>query len=205
MRRISLLSILLWMVISCIFDTTVRNISNLNFEFYLSFMLAASVELPADLSSIVGIIWLGRRWSASLSLLLCAVTMLVCAFVKGNNMIRHPKLGSFISELRVLQIIVFMMGRFFAKYAMNVGFQYTVEVMPTCLRGQGTALVNVMSMVSQMASPYIVYSVRLGVQSTLIIINYTTSVGSLREDSISCDRSTFSRWSHSRPLPAGDC
>ena len=50
------------MVISCIFDTTVRNISNLNFEFYLSFMLAASVELPADLSSIVGINWLGRRW-----------------------------------------------------------------------------------------------------------------------------------------------
>ena len=118
---------------------------------------------------------------------------------------RHPKLGSCITELRVLQIIVFMMGRFFATYAMNVGFQYTVEVMPTCLRGQGTALVNVMSMVSQMASPYIVYSVRLGVQRTLIIINYTTSVCSLREDSISCDRSTFSRWSHSWPLPAGDC
>ena len=73
------------MVISCIFDTTVRNISNLNFEFYLSFMLAAPVELPADLSSIVGINWLGRRWSASLSLLLCGVTMLVCAFVKGNT------------------------------------------------------------------------------------------------------------------------
>ena len=73
------------MVISCIFDTTVRNISNLNFEFYLSFMLAASVELPADLSSIVGINWLGRRWSASLSLLLCGLTMLVCAFVKGKG------------------------------------------------------------------------------------------------------------------------
>ena len=51
------------------------------------------------------------------------------------------------------------MGRFFATYAMNVGFQYTVEVMPTCLRGQGIALVNMMSMVSQMAAPYIVYSV----------------------------------------------
>ena len=31
--------------------------------------------------------------------------------------------------------------------------------MPTCVRGQGIALVNVMSMISQMASPYIVYSV----------------------------------------------
>ena len=32
--------------------------------------------------------------------------------------------------------------------------------MPTQVRGQGTALVNVMGMASQMASPYIVYSVR---------------------------------------------
>ena len=63
-------------------------------------------------------------------------------------------------EFRVLQLILFLSGRFFATYAMNVGLQYTVEVMPTCLRGQGIALVNVMSMVSQMASPYIVYSVK---------------------------------------------
>ena len=55
---------------------------------------------------------------------------------------------------------MFLLGRFFSTYAMNVGFQFTVEVMPTCLRGQGVALVNVMSMLSQMASPYIVFSVR---------------------------------------------
>lgn len=85
MRRISILVILLWAVISCIFDTTVRNISNLNFEFYLSFMIAASMELPADLCSIWGINWLGRRWSASLSLIMCGLTMLPCAFITGMN------------------------------------------------------------------------------------------------------------------------
>ena len=78
---------------------------------------------------------------------------------------------------------MFMLGRLFATYAMDVGFQFTVEVfisnetfqvdpcaqvMPTDLRGQGTALVNTMSMVAQMASPYIVYSVRnQGVQMLL--------------------------------------
>ena len=65
------------------------------------------------------------------------------------------------SEIKTLQVIVFLMGRFFATYGMNVGFQYTVELMPTCLRGQGIALVNMMSMVSLMAGPYIVYSVRV--------------------------------------------
>ena len=68
-----------------------------------------------------------------------------------------------------------MIARFFATYAMNTGFQFTVEVtedgqgyrhetmksqvLPTQLRGQGMALVNVMSMFSQMASPVFVYSV----------------------------------------------
>ena len=68
-----------------------------------------------------------------------------------------------------------MIARFFATYAMNTGFQFTVEVkrlgqawndekwqvLPTQLRGQGMALVNVMSMFSQMASPVFVYSVRI--------------------------------------------
>ena len=85
MRRVSVLCIILFMVISCVFDTTVRNIANLNFEFYLSFMIAALMELPADLASIWGINWLGRRWSASLSLIGCGLTMLPCAFITGMN------------------------------------------------------------------------------------------------------------------------
>ena len=85
MRRVSVLNIILFMVIMCVFDTTVRNIANLNFEFYLSFMIAAAMELPADLFSIVGINWFGRRWSSALSLLFCAVTMVVCAFAKGSQ------------------------------------------------------------------------------------------------------------------------
>ena len=85
MRRISFLIILLWMIISCVFDTTVRLITNLKFEFYYSFMIAASMELPADLASIWGINWLGRRWSASLSLIGCGLTMLPCAFINGVN------------------------------------------------------------------------------------------------------------------------
>ena len=48
-------------------------------------MITSSMELPADVFTIVGITWFGRRWSATLSLLLCGLTMVVCAFVKGQN------------------------------------------------------------------------------------------------------------------------
>ena len=36
-----------------------------------------------------------------------------------------------------------------------------IQVMPTDVRGKGLALVNAMAMASQMASPYIIYSVSM--------------------------------------------
>ena len=53
-----------------------------------------------------------------------------------------------------------MFGRFFITYAMNTGTQLTFEVLPTALRGQGNALANIFSNMSQFFGPYIVYSVR---------------------------------------------
>jgi len=51
--------------------------------------------------------------------------------------------------------------------------------MPTCLRGQGIALVNVMSMVSQMASPYIVYSSVLSDKAPFLIIAFLSFIGAI--------------------------
>ena len=85
------------------------------------------------------------RWASSLALALTGVTMLVCAAT---------------TDMWLVQLVVFFLGRFCATFATNVGLQWSVELMPTCLRGQGSAVINVMSMISQMGSPYIVYSVR---------------------------------------------
>ena len=98
------------------------------------------------------------RWSAALSMFAVGLTILPCAWLTDQPM---P------------QAIFAMAGRFFATYAMNTGFQFSVEVirtkpirentfsqvLPTTLRGQGMAVVHLMSMVSQVASPLIVYSV----------------------------------------------
>ena len=80
---------------------------------------------------------------------------------------------AWLTDQPMPQAIFAMAGRFFATYAMNTGFQFSVEVirtksirettfsqvLPTTLRGQGMAVVHLMSMVSQVASPLIVYSV----------------------------------------------
>ena len=83
MRKITILISILYMMISLEFDATVRNISNLDFNIYLSFMISGALELPADLFSIVGLNYLGRRWSSSFSLLACGVSILSCAWLTG--------------------------------------------------------------------------------------------------------------------------
>ena len=115
------------------------------------------------------------------------------------------------------------MGRFFATYGMNVGFQYTVELMPTCLRGQGIALVNMMSMVSLMAGPYIVYSVRVwrirsqsiwseweAFPTTNLWLNCTkcnwnSSVCHIREGPLPHHRYSLRPWSCPRSILTWDC
>ena len=74
----------LWMIISLVFDTTVRNVSNLNFNLYISFMVTAAMELPADLLSIVGLNWLGRRWSSCIPMFGCGITMIACTWIVGQ-------------------------------------------------------------------------------------------------------------------------
>jgi len=164
MRTITILITILWMLISLEFDCTVRNITNLDFSIYVSFCISVALEFPADLLSIVGLEWLGRRWSAALSMLAVGLTILPCAWLTDQPM---P------------QAIFAMAGRFFATYAMNTGFQFSVEVLPTTLRGQGMAVVHLMSMVSQVASPLIVYSSKLSEKAPWIIISLIAIIASI--------------------------
>merc|ERR1712203_1338462 len=136
---------------------TVRNITNLDFSIYVSFCVSAALEFPADLLSIVGLEWLGRRWSSAISMFAVGLTILPCAW---------------LTDVPMAQAI-------FATYAMNTGFQFSVEVLPTTLRGQGMAVVHLMSMVSQVASPLIVYSSSLSEKAPWIIISLIAFVASI--------------------------
>jgi len=164
MRIITILITILWMLISMEFDCTVRNIKNLDFSIYVSFCVSVALELPADLLSIVGLEWLGRRWSSAISMFAIGLTILPCAW---------------LTDIPMAQAIFAMAGRFFATYAMNTGFQFSVEVLPTTLRGQGMAVVHLMSMVSQVASPLIVYSSSLSEKAPWIIISLIAFVASV--------------------------
>lgn len=53
-----------------------------------------------------------------------------------------------------------MASRFFITIAMNTGIQYTVELIPTQLRGQGTGIVHITGHGATFFAPFILYLVR---------------------------------------------
>ena len=71
------------MLTSVVFDGHVRNISNLNYSLYVTFTIAVSLELPADLVAIWGLNNFGRRWSAAVPLAVASTAMVACAFTLG--------------------------------------------------------------------------------------------------------------------------
>jgi hypothetical protein len=48
LRRITILLIVIWMVISLVFDGHVRNVGSLGLDFFITFTIAAATEFPAD-------------------------------------------------------------------------------------------------------------------------------------------------------------
>lgn len=156
-RRNVLLMICNWSLTSVLFDGHIRNIENLQYSIYWTFTISSALEFPSDLLSIWGLEYIGRRWSAVISLAGSAITMVICAFVIENAL--------FVT-------IMAMTGRFFITYAMNTAAQISLEVVPTQLRGQGTALGNVCAVSANFFAPQIVYSKVLDDRAPFFILGF---------------------------------
>jgi uncharacterized membrane protein len=59
----------------------------------------------------------------------------------------------------MLMTLLAMASRFFITIAMNTGIQYTVELIPTQLRGQGTGVVHITGHGATFFAPFILYLV----------------------------------------------
>ena len=88
---------------------------------------------------------------------LAGISMLICALLINDSF---------------LVTIMAMTGRFFITYSMNTAAQISLEVVPTQLRGQGTALANVCAMMSNFFAPQIVYSTVLDQRAPFLILGF---------------------------------
>ncbi len=155
LRKNVILMIVNWSLTSALYEMNMRNIENLPYSIYLTFSIYSVLEFPSDIASIWGLDSIGRRWSSVLSLTGFFISAFVCVI---------------FFQISLVVTVMGMVARLFITYAMNCSGQLTLEVVPTQLRGQGTALANVCAQMSNFFAPYVVYSNALDPRMPLILM-----------------------------------
>ncbi|XP_004518133.1 organic cation transporter protein isoform X1 [Ceratitis capitata] len=152
LRRNTLILFFKSMVITLCYDAVSRNVQGLGISPFVMFTLSATAILPACILLIVLQDRIGRKAMASMSLLLSGVFI----SVTGAILFCTDRSGG---EKDVLLVVVLsVIGRFGVTVAYNSGAQYATELIPTCVRGQGVAVVHVMGYAFTFFSSYILYT-----------------------------------------------
>ncbi|XP_046636167.1 solute carrier family 22 member 5-like [Daphnia pulicaria] len=143
MRQRFLIITLTWMVITVVYDGYVRSLAILPYSVFITNSVAGALELPADLVPVVTLDRLGRRWTLMMALGLAGLAGIATGLVPQSS--------------AMLMTLLAMASRFFITIAMNTGLQYTVELIPTQLRGQGTGVVHITGHGATFFAPFILY------------------------------------------------
>ncbi|CAH1983512.1 unnamed protein product [Acanthoscelides obtectus] len=163
LRKITLIMVVLWMVISLVFDGHVRNVETLGLDVFLTFTIASVTEFPADtFLTMVLDVW-GRRWLAAGSLIVSGIFSLLATTV----------------PIGLPSATLAIMGRFAINISYNIGLQYAAELLPTVVRAQGVALIHIMGYVASIIAPFVVYLAKVSVSLPLFILGILGILGGL--------------------------
>lgn len=125
-----------------IFDTLVRSVGSLNFDFFVSFTLVSLTEFPSLILLSFILDYIGRKWLAVISLTICGMFSFITPFVGGG-----------------LQSVLCAVGaRFACNLAIDSILQWSAELLPTEIRGSGTSIVHICGYIATCISPFISYS-----------------------------------------------
>ena len=128
-----------------VYDGHVRSLGILSYSVFVTNSVAGSFELPADMVPVLTLDRLGRRWTLFFSMGLSGIV----SIATGLTPVTHT----------LAIAIMALAGRFFITIAMNTGVQYTVELVPTQLRGQGVGIVHITGHCATFFAPFILYLV----------------------------------------------
>ncbi|KAG8228027.1 hypothetical protein J437_LFUL003663 [Ladona fulva] len=161
MRRITILLVLIWMIISLGYDGHVRSVGNLGYDVFVTFTVACATEFPADTTLIFVLDKWGRRWLA------CG-TLIVSGLFSILSTAAPP--GGFAATLAI-------MGRFSINISYNIGLQYAAEILPTVVRAQGVAFIHIMGYVANLISPFVVYLAIINPILPLLVLGILSFIG----------------------------
>ncbi|KAF2986022.1 hypothetical protein EK904_002180, partial [Melospiza melodia maxima] len=140
---ITIMSVLLWMIISVGYFGLSLDTPNLHGDVYVNCFLSAVIEVPAYIISWLLLRNLPRRYSMAAALFLGGCVLLFIQLVP--------------SHLNVLSILLVMLGKFGITSAFSMVYVYTAELYPTVVRNMGVGASSMASRLGSILSPYFVY------------------------------------------------
>nr|XP_031825737.1 organic cation transporter protein-like [Nomia melanderi] len=158
LRRITLLLTVSWGIIQMSYDGHIRCLDILGMDIFTTFTIASATELPALLLVTYTLDVFGRRWTLASAVILSGLFSLFAASVS---------IGVGYTSFAIC-------GRFFINVALNIALQYTAELLPTVVRGEGVAFIHVTGYVTSILSPFIAFSGRLLYNLPMIILGLSS-------------------------------
>ena len=128
---------------------------------FLTFSLACAAEFPADVLLVLTIDRWGRRHTSATALVLGGILNLTATIVP---------FGPISATLAIL-------GRLTINYSYNLGIQYTAELIPTVVRGQGVTFIHIMGFVAAIFAPFVVYLKNFSTVLPLIVVGILGLIG----------------------------
>ncbi|KAK7869297.1 hypothetical protein R5R35_012866 [Gryllus longicercus] len=149
LRRKTCILIFKTMVLTLCYDVLSRHVSGMGINPFVMFSASSATVLPSCLLVILLQDRVGRKALASASLLLTGVFAAVTGAVLGAAE-SDSDVGPGAAWLAIC-------GRLALNVAYNSGVQYSAELVPTEVRGQGVAAMHVVGYAATFFSPYVLY------------------------------------------------
>ncbi|XP_077183013.1 organic cation/carnitine transporter 2-like isoform X1 [Paroedura picta] len=142
-RCVTIMSVIIWMVISIGYFGLSLDTPNLHGNIYLNCFFSALIEVPAYTISWLLLQHLPRRYSMAGVLFLGGCVLLFIQLVPAH--------------LHVVSIILVMIGKFGITASFSIVYVYTAELYPTVVRNMGVGASSMASRFGSILSPYFVY------------------------------------------------
>lgn len=141
LRRVFLCMCVLFLCAMVIYDSLIRTIGQLQFNFFVSFTIISFTEFPSLLILSFILDWFGRKWLTIIALMNCGIFSFITPFVADG----WPS------------ILCAVVARFGINMSLNACMQWTAEVLPTPVRGSASSVVHICGYIATVISPFVPY------------------------------------------------
>uniref|UniRef100_A0A670Z1P3 Major facilitator superfamily (MFS) profile domain-containing protein n=1 Tax=Pseudonaja textilis TaxID=8673 RepID=A0A670Z1P3_PSETE len=141
MRKISFGVSFFWFATSFAYYGLAMDLQNFNFNIYLAQLVFGVVDIPSKFISVITIMYVGRRFSQALSLIMAGVCILANIFVP--------------QDLSTLRMIFAVVGKGSLAASFNCAYIFSGELFPTIIRQSGMGLGGTMARIGSMAAPLV--------------------------------------------------